>query len=95
MRTRLDPKQRRAHILDTAVRTALEVGYLSMSREAIAERAQCSPALVSKYLGTMTELRRAVMRAAIAQGHSTIVADGVAARDRIALKAPAHVRQSA
>jgi len=87
MRTRLDPKQRRAHILDTAVRTALEVGYLSMSREAIAERAQCSPALVSKYLGTMSNLRRAVMRQAVQAGHRSIITDGVAAKDPIALRA--------
>lgn len=89
MRTRLDPKQRRAHILDTAVQVALDVGWLSMSRDAVAERARCSPALVSKYLGTMPNLRRAVMRAAVSAGHASIVREGVAAKDPTALRAAA------
>jgi AcrR family transcriptional regulator len=93
MRTRLDPKQRRARILDAAVGVALDHGYLSMSREAVAKRAQCSPALVSKYLGTMVNLRRAVMRAAVASNHRKIIADGVSVGDRIAMQAAPGARK--
>jgi len=76
---------------DTLMTAALLVaerdGYQRMSRDAIAQAANCSPTLISRYFGTMPSLRRDVIRAAIARGNHVVLAQGLAARDTHAAKA--------
>jgi len=82
--------------LETVLTAALSVaevkGYTRMTRECIAVAAAVSPALVSLRLGTMVELRRAVMRAAVKRRNIAVVAQGLAAGDPHAQRADASLK---
>lgn len=95
MTKRLDPAVRRQELLDVAVEVASARGWRTLTRECIAVAAGVSPALVSARLGTMAELRRAVMRAAIRKGIAAIVAEGLVAGDPHARKAPEEIKRAA
>lgn len=95
MTKRLDPAVRRASLLDVAVEVASARGWRALTRECIAVAAGVSPALVSARLGTMDQLRRAVMRAAIRKGIASIVAEGLIAGDPHARKAPDEIKRAA
>lgn len=92
---RLHPNDRRALVLEAALDAARRYGYRKMTRELIAARAEVSPALVSLYLGTMTHLRRHVMREAIKREIVAIVAEGLAERDAAALRTTGDLRAQA
>lgn len=92
---RLLPADRRAEIITAALDAARADGYRHISREAIAARAGCSPALVSSYYGTMTQLRRAVISAAIARRDLAVLAQGLAAGDSKARSAPQELKEAA
>lgn len=92
---RLNPTDRKPLLVDAALTAATKHGYRRMTRENIAAHADVSPGLVSLYLGTMTKLRRTVMREAIKRGLASIVAEGLAERDPQALKAPDDLKSEA
>lgn len=96
---RLKPEERKELLLDVAIKLAGKLGLSNVTREQIAETAQVSPALVSARLGTMTVMRRTVMRQACKRGDTaeclSIVAQGLAARDSHALKASADLQRRA
>ena len=92
---RLNPKERKAKIMTAAIRTAKRVGYMQMRREDVATMAGCSNSLVSAYWGSVPQLRRAVMRHAVRIECLEVIAQGLAAKDRHALKAPVHVKMAA
>ncbi len=92
---RLNPKDRQPAILHAAMTLSRRHNYAKISREAIAGAAQCSPALVSSYFGTMPKLRRAIMGEAIRVRDLAIIAQGLAARDKRALGAPEELRRLA
>ena len=75
------PIHERDVLMGAALAVAARCGYQSMSRDQIAEEAKCSTGLISKYFGTMPQLRRAVMRAAVVRGDRTVLAQGLAAGD--------------
>lgn len=95
MTQRLTPAARKADLLDAALVVAMREGYDRMTRESIAAHAKASPGLVSHHLGTMPQLRRAVMRAAVVRGVAEIVARGLALKDPQALKAPPELKRKA
>jgi AcrR family transcriptional regulator len=82
-------------LIDAALRVAERVGWQSMTRDAVAQEAGCSAALVSHHLGTMDALRRTVMRAAVTRRVARVVAEGIIARDRHALRADPALRDAA
>lgn len=86
-RVRLAPPERKQAILEAALTCASTTPYHIVTREAIGARAGCAPGTVSHYFSTMTKLRRAIMREAVARGLAGIVADGLAQRDAQARKA--------
>ena len=92
---RLRPELRKEQILEAAMIVAERSGYKEMLRREIAKEANCGNGTVSLYFGTMTQLHRAVMRKAIQDEILTIIAQGIAARDANALKAPTDLRQAA
>lgn len=92
---RLHPLDRKPAILRAATTLARQHGYTKVSREAIATAAECSPALVSTYFGTMLKLQRAVMGEAIRVRDLTIIAQGLAQRDARAMRAPEELRRAA
>jgi AcrR family transcriptional regulator len=92
---RLPPQARGLMLLEVALRQAKIHGLANLTRDQIARAADVSPALVSARLGTMINLRRSVMRHAVASSELRVVAEGLATRDPIALKAPEALRRSA
>lgn len=80
-----DASIRRAEIMRAALRLATETSYVTVTREAIANRAECSNALVSAHCGTMQQLRRAIMGEAIRTRNLTVIAQGLSAKDPRAL----------
>lgn len=95
MTTRLKPTDRKTQILDAALAIASKQGYARVTREAIAAEAGCAPGLVSHYLGTMVQTRRDIMRAAIRNRVLPVIAQGLAANDPHAKKAPDELKQAA
>jgi AcrR family transcriptional regulator len=93
--SRLKPVDRHASILDAALRMARLHGYQNITRVDIAVAAECSEALVSSYLGTMVQVRRAVVRAAIKQKDLAVLAQALAAKDTHAQKAHENLRRAA
>lgn len=95
MHQRLRPEVRHDQILTAALKLAAKTHYSRITRDGIAERAKCSTGLITKYFTTMPQLKRAVMRAAVKQGFVPVIAQGIADRDRHALKATGKVRKEA
>ena len=92
---RLQPDDRRAQILSAAVDLAADQGFLSLTRDAVAKAAGVSPGLVTFYFFAVSELRRQVMQRAVENEHLSILAEGLAARDEVALSAPAWIKARA
>ena len=97
MKTRIRrlPKDRKEELLNAALALAEKQGYTNVSRASIASACGVSDALLSHYFGTMTEFRRTLMRYAIKQESVAVVLQGLADRNRYALKAPEALRQRA
>lgn len=85
---KLEARERLSQILSAALKAAAKQGYQRITRETIARAAGVSEALVTYHLGTMPELRRAVMREAVRTECLPVLAQGIVTRDRHALKAP-------
>ena len=85
----------RAEILDAALDVAERGHYLQITREDIASAAGVSPGLVAYYLGPMDRVRDAVMTEAVRVERLAVVAQGLSARDPIALEAPRVLRHQA
>lgn len=80
--------ERDERILCAALSLAAAGNYRDLTRAAVADTAGVSPGTVSNYAGDMDNLRVIIMQAAIKRGLASIVAQGLAARDVIALAAP-------
>ncbi|MCK5644889.1 MAG: TetR/AcrR family transcriptional regulator [Gammaproteobacteria bacterium] len=94
-KSRADPALRREQILNAAVVLARTQGYAQITRDAVAEQAGVSMGLISRYFGTMKQLKRDVMRAAVRQEIPEIIAQGLANADRHARKAPPELKERA
>ena len=86
---------RTAELLDAALKLAAAEGWSNLTRDGIARVAGCSFALVTLRLGTMESIRRSVMRAAVRTRNVAVVAEGLALKDRQALKADQALRDLA
>lgn len=93
--SKLTSTERRAQLLDIACTIARKVGYLKVTREAIAAKADCSPATVTAYFKTTPQLKRDIMRAAVKLPDLVIIAQGLANKDPHAQKAPDDLKQKA
>lgn len=78
---------RKKSLTETALQVAIRDGFANISLLAIANEAEVSRGLVTHYLGTLTDIKRTVMRAAIAQRNAEIVMQGLAVGDIHAKKA--------
>lgn len=86
---RMDPKARKNEILIAAVALATKTGgFGKLTRKSVAEKAGCSEALVSRYFNTVSNLKRAVMRVAVKDEILSVIGQGVACGDKIALAVP-------
>lgn len=89
------PAERTAEIIDAALKLAAKCGYQNVTRGAIADSLGISEALVSYHVGTMPNLRRTMVRAAIARPVLRVLGQAVAADDIHARKAAPELRQKA
>lgn len=94
-KSRANPALRKSHILGVAVAMSREVGYQKITRDAVAEAAGVSMGLVTRYFGTMNQLRRDIVRYAIRHELDDIVAQGLANGDDHARKAPDALKERA
>ncbi len=92
---KLEARQRVAQILAAALELAPRVGYQRLTRDAVADRLSIPSSLIPYHMGTMAEFRRKVMREAVRVECLAVIAQGIAACDRYALKAPAELRARA
>jgi len=81
--------------MDHALRIARKKGYDSVRREDIAKEANVATGLVTKYWGTMVQLKRAIMREAVRIEDIVIIGQGLAKRDKCATKAPLELKKKA
>lgn len=95
MSKRLAPDVRSEQILEAAVKLANRAGFRKLTRDRIAKAAGVSDGLVSIYFGSMDNMRDEVMKVAVRDGHLALIAQGVADRNKIAMKAPASLRRQA
>src|SRR5574340_633766 len=82
-------------ILTAAMTEAKQHGYANVTREQIAQRAECAPGLVSFYFGTMQHMKRAIMSEAIRTRELSIIAQGIVDGHPKAKRAPLELRQAA
>lgn len=94
---RLSPHVRAVELTAVALQLAKTHGLGKLTRDQIAIEAGVAPGLVSLRLGTMPQMRRSIMRAAVAGEVLEVVAEGLAQRppDQHALAAPESVRRAA
>jgi hypothetical protein len=94
-KTRANPALRKDHILNIAVLMSRELGYTRITRDKVAEGAGVSMGLVTRYFGTMGQLKTAIMRRAIKQGITEVIAQGLANGDEHAKKADPELKEAA
>jgi AcrR family transcriptional regulator len=87
--------QRKQRILAAAIAEAKQHGYSNVTRDAIAQRADCAAGLVSFYFGTMPQMKRTIMSEAIRTRELRIVAQGIADGHPKAKRAPLELRRAA
>ncbi|MDE2202709.1 MAG: helix-turn-helix transcriptional regulator [Burkholderiaceae bacterium] len=91
----MDANERTNSLLDAAVDLATVIGWDNLTRDAIADHAGVSGALVTVRLGNKTEMLRNVMRRAIQRRCVPVVAQGLARQDRTARKADPALKKDA
>lgn len=74
---------------------AVKHGYASLSLRQVADAAGVTHPNVLHHFGTMADFRTALMRQAIADRNLTVLAQGLAAKDKTARRAPKDLRQAA
>lgn len=89
------PEQRRKEILEAALTLARQIGYTNVTRHMVAEQCQCSTGAINAHYGTMKKLRHRIMRAAIERSDLKIIAQGLAAGDRLAQSASEKLKEAA
>lgn len=87
------PEVRREQILNAAIDVAKDVGYNNIQRADVAVQAICGTGTINHYFGTMTQLKRAVMRHAIITRCDEIIMQGIAGNDPQVAKLSADVKR--
>ena len=94
-RQRLEPGERRAQILEAAVRLARIDGHHAITCAGVAGKIGVSFTLVTHYFGNIEGLRLEVMAEAIAQEIPEIIANGLATGDSLAKSASPALKERA
>lgn len=95
MTVRLSKNDRKKQILGMALEQAKTCGYQNITRERLSAALGVSTGLINQQFGTMAQLKRAVIRAAISQQVLEVVAQGLVAKDPHASKAPDALKKQA
>jgi len=94
-RTRKDPEDRKAQIIDAALIVAKEVGYEKVTRDRVAAQANVSTGCISLHFSPIDLLKNAVMKHAVKREVVEVVAQGLANRHPAAMKAPQKLKERA
>jgi AcrR family transcriptional regulator len=92
---RQKPEVRKEAIVAVALSLAALGHYAQVQRKQIADELGVTPPALTYHFGTMQQLRRAIMRAAIAREELVVIAQGLVAQDEHAKKAPEALRRRA
>jgi AcrR family transcriptional regulator len=92
---RQKPDVRKDAITAVALRLAAETHYMQVQRKQIADELGVTPPALTYHFGTMQQLRRAIMRAAIDKEDLVVIAQGLVGQDEHAKKAPEALRRRA
>lgn len=92
---RVNADLRRSHMVAAALKLARVHGYKNVTGPMVGEAVGLSKASVIHRFGTMDEMRDSIMREAIRVCDSVVVAQGLAASDKIAIGAPEDVKADA
>ena len=82
-------------ILNAAIALAEEDSFQWITRDAVAAKAGVSPGTVNNAYGTIADLKRAVLRAAVERRILPIIAEGLGVKHPIAMDAPEELRKEA
>ncbi len=93
--TRLKPEVRREEILASALSLAAVRGYVNITQECIADSAGLSASAIHYHFGTMDRLRCELMQYAVRVGNAVVVAQGLVARDKYAMRADDQLKKEA
>lgn len=91
-RIRLTANNRRAQCIEAALKLAEDKPYWKVTRNEIADECKVAGSVVQHHFGTVKQMRRQIMRAAIQAERLDIIAQGIVAQDPHALKAPRELR---
>jgi len=94
-RRHVKSEARKEDILAAALPLAERYGYDRISREQITTAAGVTGPVLNYHFGTMLQFRRDLMRYAVKSENLAVVAQGIAAKDPKALKAPKDLRHRA
>lgn len=87
MGTKVEEGVRKEQIMNACLKLARKHNYTSVTRPMIADACGCSEGTVARIIGTMTQLDRNIMRHAIAKEDLIVLAQGLATKNKHALKA--------
>jgi AcrR family transcriptional regulator len=91
----MKPEARKEQILEAAVRRAEIVGIAQTRRDDVALEAGVGAGLVSRYFGTMNQLKRAIIRHAVHHEILPLVAQALVANEPEAMKASKDLKERA
>ena len=94
-RERKTADDRREQCIEVALELARHKPYWKVSRNEIADAVGVAGSVVQWHFGTVKNMRRQIMRAAIQAERLDIIGQGIANQDPHALKAPAGLRARA
>lgn len=92
---KMDAADRRAQILSAALALAEKQGYRNLTLQQIADAAGVSKGLPMVYFGTMTAIRRAIVREAVRTCNLKVVAQALVAADPHVKKADPDLKSKA
>lgn len=82
-------------IIAAGLTLASAKGYQNVTRADLAAATGLAPATISWHYHTMAQFKRALMRAAVEQRSLRVIAQGLAASDAYAKRAPQELRDAA
>jgi AcrR family transcriptional regulator len=82
---RTRPAVRREQLIDAAIKISKEIGYNKLTRDKVMKEVGITVSLLSYYFPRMSDLKNAVMDAAVERGIVEVIAQGITLNDPRAL----------
>lgn len=92
---RMSSEERKLQILEHAMRLSEKKGFTGFSAPEIAKSVGCGHPLIFHHFGNMEALRADLMRKAVETENLLVIAQGLVARNPIAVAAPESLKKQA